>query len=170
MQQHGDSNGEKHYSKLAIMAVLSFVSMYILMYSMVDQFANVFLNVNQFYMAAMMATPMIIIEVLLMRMMYRNTKLNAAIIAVSAVALIGFFLLIRQQTEVSDRQFLKSMIPHHSGAILMCEQADIRDPEIKKLCEEIIAGQQREIAQMKAKLKEIENKNNRNVTELDDKQ
>jgi hypothetical protein len=168
MQQHEEhSKGRTHYNKLAIMAVLSFVSMYILMYAMVNQFENVFLNVNQFYMAALMASPMIIIEVLLMRMMYKNKKLNTAIIGVSAIALIGFFFLIRQQTEVSDRQFLKSMIPHHSGAILMCEQADLQDPEIKKLCEEIIASQQREIEQMKAKLKELRNRKNDNVTKLD---
>ena len=48
------------------------------------------------------------------------------------------------------------MIPHHAGAILMCENANIQDPEIKKLCEEIVASQQREIAQMKAKLIELE--------------
>jgi uncharacterized protein (DUF305 family) len=168
MQQHEEHSKERmHYNKLAIMAVLSFVSMYILMYAMVNQFENVFLNVNQFYMAALMASPMIIIEVLLMRMMYKNKKLNTAIIGVSAIALIGFFFLIRQQTEVSDRQFLKSMIPHHSGAILMCEQADIQDPEIKKLCEDIIASQQREIEQMKTKLKEFRNRKNDNVTKLD---
>jgi hypothetical protein len=167
MEQHEHSGEKSHYTTLAIMAVLSFASMYILMYSMVNRFENVFLNVNQFYMAALMASPMIIIEVLLMRMMYKNKKLNTAIVGVSVIALVGFFLLIRQQTEVSDRQFLKSMIPHHSGAILMCEQADIRDPEIKKLCEEIIAGQQREIELMKRKLKELKSRRDDPVTKLD---
>lgn len=127
------------------MAALSFISMYALMYSMVDRFENLFLNVNQFYMAALMVSPMIIIEVLLMSIMYRNKKRNTAIIILSFVALIGFFLGIRYQTGVSDRQFLRSMIPHHSGAILMCEQADLQDPELKKLCEDIIANQQQEI-------------------------
>jgi uncharacterized protein (DUF305 family) len=156
MQEHEHPGNEKHYGKLAIMAVLSFISMYALMYSMVDRFENVFLNVNQFYMAALMASPMIIIEVLLMRMMYNDKKLNAIILGVSIVALTGFFLAIRSQTGVSDRQFLKSMIPHHSGAILMCEQADITDPEIKKLCEDIIANQEKEIAEMKAKLEALD--------------
>jgi uncharacterized protein (DUF305 family) len=50
------------------------------------------------------------------------------------------------------------MIPHHAGAILMCNDANITDPEIKKLCEEIIASQEKEIAQMKAKLKELDEK------------
>jgi uncharacterized protein (DUF305 family) len=58
------------------------------------------------------------------------------------------------------------MIPHHSGAILMCQQADIHDPEIKKLCESIVVGQQQEIEQMKAKLKEIEDSKNNKITKL----
>jgi uncharacterized protein (DUF305 family) len=48
------------------------------------------------------------------------------------------------------------MIPHHAGAILMCEQAPIQDAEIKTLCQSIIASQQDEIDQMKAKLQELD--------------
>ena len=171
-KEHSDKDNSshdegKHYTRLGIMAVLSFICMYALMYSMVNQFDNVFLNVNQFYMAALMASPMIIIEVLLMHMMYKNKKLNAAILAISGIALVGFFFLIRKQTEVSDRQFLKSMIPHHSGAILMCQQADIQDPEVKKLCESIIVSQQKEIEQMKAKLKELEGRTAGKVSNLE---
>lgn len=65
-------------------------------------------------------------------------------------------MFIRQQAAISDKQFLRSMIPHHASAILMCEQASISDPEIKQLCEEIISSQQREIDQMQAKLDELE--------------
>ena len=91
-----------------------------------------------------------------MRTMYINKKLNALIVTVSSIALIAFFLFIRQQSGVLDKQFLKSMIPHHASAILMCEEANIQDPEIKELCEKIVSGQQEEINQMKAKLKELE--------------
>jgi len=147
-----------HYRKLLWMAVLSFIAMYILMYSMVNTFSNVFLNINQFYMAGLMASPMIIIELLLMRSMYMNKKLNVLLISISAVLLVVFFLLIRQQGAVNDKQFLKSMIPHHAGALLMCNEANIKDPEIKKLCEEIRASQEAEIKQMKAKLSELNNK------------
>lgn len=138
------------------MAGLSFVSMYALMYSMVNSLDNVLPSVNQLYMAALMTSPMVIIELLLMRMMSKNLRVNAVILSLSVLALIGFFILIRQQTAVSDRQFLKSMIPHHAGAILMCEQAGITDPEIKKLCEEIVASQRREIEQMKTMLRQLE--------------
>lgn len=57
---------------------------------------------------------------------------------------------------MNDKQFLRSMIPHHAGAILMCEQASIQDAEIQELCRTIISGQQEEIDQMKAKLRQLE--------------
>ena len=146
----------KHYKKLLLMAVLSFIVMYALMYAMVNSFSNVFPNVNQLYMAGLMASPMVIIEIVIMSAMYMNKKLNAIIISVSIVALVTFYLFIRQQVGVSDKQFLKSMIPHHAGAILMCNGANLTDPELKKLCEEIVSSQQKEIDQMKAKLNELE--------------
>jgi uncharacterized protein (DUF305 family) len=147
---------ENHYPKLLIMAILSFVSMYILMYSMVNTFGNVFNNFNQFYMAGMMTAPMVVFELLLMRSMYQDTRLNMVILAISLIVLGGFFLFIRQQTAISDNQFLRSMIPHHSGAILMCERASIQDPEIQTLCDAIIQSQQAEIDQMKAILQRLE--------------
>lgn len=142
------------YKKLLLMALLSFISMYVLMYAMVDIFSNVIPNINQFYMAGLMTLPMMIIELLLMGSMYMNKKLNTVIIAISSVLLIAFFLAIRQQSFVSDRQFLKSMIPHHASAILMCEKTNLQDQEILNLCESIVSGQQEEIDLMKAKLGE----------------
>jgi uncharacterized protein (DUF305 family) len=44
------------------------------------------------------------------------------------------------------------MIPHHAGAILMCNEASANNAEIRQLCVNIVAGQQREIAEMKALL------------------
>jgi uncharacterized protein (DUF305 family) len=163
MESHKNQTGENaghdshkhHYRKLTIMGVLSFAAMYILMYAMVNTFSNVFPNINQFYMAGLMTAAMMIIELVVMGGMYMNKKINSLVVGGSIVALVGFWLLIKQQSAVSDRQFLRSMIPHHAGAILMCEEANIKDPEIKKLCESIRSSQQKEIAQMKSKLKEM---------------
>ena len=138
------------------MVLLSFISMYALMYAMVNTFENVYPNFNQFYMAGLMTAPMVVIELAVMGAMYHNKKMNLVIIAAGVIALIVFWILIRQQTAISDKQFLKSMIPHHAGAILMCEKAPIQDPQIRELCRTIISGQQAEILQMKNKLKELE--------------
>lgn len=145
-----------HYRGLLIMAILSFIAMYILMYSMVNTWDNVYNNFNQFYMAGLMAAPMVLIELLVMRSMYQDKRRNTLFIIGSVVAALLFFLFIRQQTAISDKQFLRSMIPHHSGAILMCEQASIQDPEIQTLCASIIESQQQEIDQMEAILQRLE--------------
>lgn len=148
--------GAKHYIHLLIMSALSFIAMYILMYAMVDRVANVYPSLNQTYMAGLMTAPMVLIELAVMRAMYDNTRWNIIIGAVATIALIGFFGLIRAQSAIADEQFLRSMIPHHAGAILMCNRASIDDPEIKQLCQSIISGQQREIDQMKSILARLE--------------
>jgi uncharacterized protein (DUF305 family) len=145
-----------HYGRLLLMAALSFISMYVLMYAMVNKFENVYTNLNQFYMAGLMAAPMVVIELALMRAMYSDKAKNALFTAVSLAALVIFWLFIRQQTAISDKQFLRSMIPHHGGAILMCKEAPVRDPEIKELCGAIVSNQQSEIDQMKAILNRLE--------------
>lgn len=149
---HGDS-----YRQLAFMAALSFISMYILMYAMVNAAGNVLNHLNQVYMAGLMAAPMVVFELILMKKMYKDRRRNAVIMAASILAALLFFAFIRQQTAIGNRQFLKSMIPHHAGAILMCEQSAITDPEIEDLCDSIIASQQSEIDQMRAILERLEN-------------
>lgn len=157
-QQHSKEENSKMYKKLAFMIVLSFIAMYILMYSMVDIFANVIPNVNQFYMAGLMTMPMLIIEIIVMGSMYMNKKWNMALLAIGSLAAIIFFSCIRLQAAVDDKGFLKSMIPHHAAAILMAKEASLKDPEISQLAQDIIKAQEAEIAQMKAKLNEMKKK------------
>ena len=154
--QHGEHNsGENHYLRLAAMVVLSFISMYVLMYAMVNTLGDVYNSLNQVYMAGLMTAPMVVIEMLLMSGMYRSKKLNALVVAASCVVGIAFFISIRQQTAIGDRQFLRSMIPHHSGAILMCNEAVLQDQRILELCKTIVAGQQQEIDQMRGILADL---------------
>ena len=134
------------------MTTLSFIAMYVLMYAMVDSFSNVRHSLNQLYMAGLMTAAMIVIEIVLMRDMYHDKRLNALIAVAGVVALVVFWLFIRKQVAIGDTQFLRSMITHHAGAILMCQQASLRDGEIERLCQSIISGQRAEIEQMKAKL------------------
>jgi len=150
---HKDKHEMKgSYGRLMLMTALSFVAMFILMYAMVDRFANVYANFNQVYMAGLMAAPMVLIEMALMRSMYPNAKLNGVIIVSTLLVMILCWVFIRQQTAISDRQFLKSMIPHHAGAVLMCEENKLKDPQLIRLCQEIITSQQAEILLMKSKL------------------
>lgn len=143
---------EGHYFSLALMTVLMFFVMYALMYAMVDRFANVYSNLNQVYMAGLMTAPMVLIEMALMRAMYVHRRLNTFIVASSVILGIACWLGIREQAAIGNEQFLRSMIPHHAGAILMCNETSANSAEIRQLCANIVAGQQREISEMKALL------------------
>jgi uncharacterized protein (DUF305 family) len=150
MQSH--TQHEHGYRKLGLMAAGSFAAMYVLMYMMVASASDALPNINQLYMAAMMTAPMVVIELLVMRSMFKNTRANIAILATAGVVLVSSIVLIRKQGAVSDREFLRSMIPHHSAAVLMCEEASIEDQEIQNLCRGIVSSQQSEIDWMRAKL------------------
>jgi hypothetical protein len=140
------------YLRLSAMVLLSFIAMYILMYAMVDRFGHVYNSLNQVYMAALMAAPMLVIELALMGAMYPDRRRNAVLMAVGLAALLLFWLLIRWQVAIDDRQFLRSMIPHHSGAVLMCEEASLSDPRLQALCRQIVESQLAEIAEMETLL------------------
>ena len=148
----------QHYFRFAAMIALSFITMYAFMYAMVNAFGNVYPNFNQLYMAGLMTAPMIVLEMALMGMKYPDKKVGAAVIAAGLLLLVLAWIGIRQQIGIGDEQFLKSMIPHHAGAILMCEKASIQDSEIQELCKGIIASQSSEIDQMKGILERLDNR------------
>lgn len=133
--------------------LLSLVVMYLVMYTMIDGWGDYRNNLNMFYMALTMWAPMGILMIALMGGMggmYRNSHMNIALYVVFAVLTIGSLWATRTQALINDRQFIQSMVPHHSGAILMCREAKLQDPELVQLCREISQGQRREIEQMNA--------------------
>lgn len=139
------------WTKLMGMAILSFLAMYALMYMMVDIYGNVYANLNQLYMAAVMTGGMMLIEVVIMKSMY-GKKVIIATVILSIVTLVLSFTFLRSQVGISDKEFIKSMIGHHGAALLMCENVELKDPEVQKLCDDIISGQQSQIDWMRAKL------------------
>jgi hypothetical protein len=139
-----------NYKKFMLMLGVSFVIMYGVMYLNADKFDHVYLNLNRLYMALLMVSPMALVMLGFMSGMYKDKKLNSMIVAVSIIVFAGTLFMLRKQALVDDKQFLKSMIPHHSSAILVSQEANIKDPEVKRLTEQIIESQEKEIAEMKA--------------------
>lgn len=139
---------EGGYGKLALALSINAVLMFAITYFNVADLDHVHPNINRAYMALMMAAPMGIIMLLVMSGMFRNKGLNVGLFLLFAALFVGTFALVRTQTPVGNGQFLHSMIPHHSSAILMCEQSAITDPEVERLCEQIVRAQKEEIAQM----------------------
>ena len=127
---------------------LGLVVMYVVMFSMIDSWVDFRNNLNMFYMAMTMWAPMGIFMLATMPGMYPNRKANIALYVLFAVLTAGSFWATRAQALIGDRQFIASMIPHHSGAILMCREARLSDPELVTLCGEITKAQREEITQM----------------------
>lgn len=133
------------YVLFAVNMALSFVAMYLLMFSMIDGRGDFRNNLNTVYMALTMVAPMGLLMLATMGGMYPNRRLNLALYAGFAVLFVAAFAGIRTQAPIGDRQFIASMIPHHSGAILMCREAGLGDRELIDLCRSISEGQRREI-------------------------
>jgi hypothetical protein len=140
------------YKKRAIAISINAILMYLIGYVMIDKFDDFYLNINRVYMTLLMVTPMVIVMLLVMSSMFENKKLNYILIAASAAVFVICFALSRTQVPVGNTQFLRSMIPHHSSAIVMCQESEITDPEIIKLCQQIIKSQEEEITEMKTLL------------------
>lgn len=145
------------YKNLAIDTGLHFIIMYAVMYTMVDTFDDIYINANNFYMTGMMAAPMVLIMLVSMKHMFPDKKINSILFISSLIIFVLLYVFERKQTFIGDEQFIKSMIPHHSGAILMCGKSNIQDAELKDLCEKIMKGQRQEIDQMKAILSRLKN-------------
>ena len=150
MERHGADRVQGSYAVLGVELAIDFVIMYLVMYTMIATVDHLYLNINNAYMTLMMVAPMAVVMLAAMRSMYPAPAANLAIGALAVVVFVGGFVAMRSQAAVGNEQFLRSMIPHHSGAILMCEQAAITDPEIVALCGQIVEAQRAEIAQMEA--------------------
>lgn len=158
-QEHTEhKEGMGNYTKFFLMLGASFIAMYITMYLNTYAIDHVYFSMTRFYMVCLGISTMAVIMLLFMLKMYTDKKMNIAILVGSFVLFLGALGLVRvQEPVVGDLLWLKGMIPHHSIAILTSERADIQDPEVKKLANAIIEAQRKEIEEMKAMIKRIEN-------------
>jgi len=138
---------------------LSFIAMYITMYLNTYEIDHVYFSLTRFYMTCLGISAMAVIMLSMMLKMYKNRKKNIAIYAGSLVLFLGALGLVRAQSPViGDVLYMRAMIPHHSIAILTSKRAEIEDPEVRKLADEIIKAQVKEIAEMKKLIERLENK------------
>ncbi|HEY0897975.1 MAG TPA: DUF305 domain-containing protein [Sphingobacteriaceae bacterium] len=145
------------YRTFFIMLLTSFVIMYAVMFLNVDKLDHVYLSTTRTYMSLLMVSPMALLMLVMMPGMYKDKKKNTMIIVSSIIIFVLALTFLRKQVLITDQQYMKAMIPHHSSAILVSQEAKLTDPELKKLAEEIIKSQEEEIAQMKAILQRLEN-------------
>lgn len=137
------------YVRFGLMILTSTVLMFILMYLNTYAWEHVFFSETRTYMAILMGATMAVIMLAYMLGMYSKKALNVAIFAGSLVVFAFSLWLVRSQVTVSGPSYMRAMIPHHSIAIMTSERAQIRDPRVRKLADEIIEAQRREIAEMR---------------------
>jgi hypothetical protein len=144
------------YTRFFAMIVTSTVAMFILMYSTVYSLDHVFWSSTKTYMALYMGATMAVIMLAFMLKMYDNKKANVAIFVGSALLFVVVFWVFRSQANVGDVTYMRQMIPHHSLAILTSERANITDPRVRRLADDIILAQREEIAEMEALIADLE--------------
>lgn len=144
------------YWRFAAMIATSTVLMYGLMYLNTYALERVFWSETRAWMALVMGATMSVIMLAFMLGMYKNRMLNMAIFGGSVAVFALSLWLVRGQATVDDGDYMSAMIPHHSIAIMTSERARITDPRVRKLADEIIEAQEREIAEMKYLINDLE--------------
>lgn len=144
------------YATFAAMIATSTVVMFGLMYFNTYRWDHLYFSETRVYMAIMMGATMAGIMLGFMLSMYNNRKTNVGIFIGSIVVFALSLWLVRSQVTIGDVAWMKAMIPHHSIAILTSERANLSDPRVQSLAQEIIEAQVREIDEMKMLIKDLE--------------
>lgn len=144
------------YWRFFAMIITSTVVMFGLMYLNTYAIDHVHFSETRSYMALYMGAVMAVIMLAFMLGMYSNRGVNIAIFAGSALVFAVSLFLVRSQSTVDDTAWMRAMIPHHSIAILTSERANISDPRVRKLADDIIEAQRLEIDEMKALIADLE--------------
>ncbi len=144
------------YMRIFAMILTASVVMYAVMYLNTYALDHVFFSQTRLWMTLLMASTMAVIMLGFMLNMYANKKANIAIVLGAIVVFGSSLALVRSQTTVDDVSYMRAMIPHHSIAILTSERAQISDPRLRELANQIIKAQGKEIAEMKALIADIE--------------
>ena len=144
------------YRRFGFMVAASTLLMFGVMYLNTYVLDHVFFSETRAYMALVMGAAMAMSMLLFMLGMYPDKRMNLAILVGAAALFAGSLWLVRSQATVEDVSYMRAMIPHHSIAIMTSRRARISDPRVRKLADGIIESQEREIAEMKMLIEDLE--------------
>ncbi len=144
------------YRRFLAMVGVSTVVMFGLMYLNTYEADHVLFSQTRAWMALVMGATMAVIMLAFMTHMLKNRAANLGIAAGSALVFAVSLWLVRSQATVDDISYMKAMIPHHSIAIMTSRRAQISDPRVRKLADDIIEAQVREIGEMKRLIADLE--------------
>lgn len=154
------------WSRFAMMIATSTFIMFFLMYQLVYSIDHAMFSLNRLIASLVMGCVMTIVMLSFMWSMYKGVGTKIAILVLATLLGVLFLFANRSQSLIGDVDFMKSMIPHHSIAINNSRKASISDPRVRKLADEIIAAQVREIAEMNLLLDDIARNGERGKAKL----
>lgn len=149
---------KKNYMKFFGMIISSAILMYGVMYLNTYQIDHVYFSEMRLYMTILSTAVMAVVMLGFMLHMLEDKKMNIGILLVSVLVFGSSFYLMRNQTTIDDVDYMQGMIPHHSIAILTSGRADIEDPRVRKLADDIIKAQEKEIKEMKKLIEDLKSK------------
>jgi len=154
--KQSEHKGGMGWGRFAAMIATSVAIMFFLMFQLVYSLDHLMFSINRLVASLVMGGVMAAIMLAYMWSMYQGARAKVAVLA-GAVLFSGILLVVnRSQVLIDDTDFMKSMIPHHSIAINNARKAQISDPRVRELADQIIASQVREIAEMNALIADIE--------------
>ena len=154
------------WGRFAAMIAVSTFIMFFLMYQLVYSMDHALFSVNRLVASLVMGCVMSIVMLSFMWSMYKGMGIKLGVLVVAALLGIALLSANRSQALIDDVRFMKSMIPHHSIAINNARKAEISDPRVRELADEIIESQLREIAVMQRLIDDIARNGERGAGEL----
>jgi len=142
----------RFFGTIAVSTVVMFAMMYLNTYAL----DHVWFSQTRAWMALYMGGGMAVVMLAAMWSMFPSAGKSVAALAVAVLVFALGLFMVRSQATVDQISWMKAMIPHHSIAILTSTRADISDPRVRALADQIIETQRREIAEMEALIADLE--------------
>ncbi len=130
----------------SMMFIGSFLIQYFIMSTiMVFQFKHIQFSLGKFYMSLIMALMMVFLEILMHDIYYKNISYKYYLF--TSILLLIIIYLYKNQINITDKEYLKEMIEHHSMALLTSNEIKKKtnNQQIKNLANNIINTQNDEI-------------------------
>ena len=116
---------------------------------MTDSSKNITFSVGKFYISVIMALLMGLTEVVMFDVHMKTVSITYYLSLIFLLVIAVY--LYRNQLYIEDKDYLSEMIEHHSMALLTSEEIlqKTQSERVKKLAENIISTQEKEIEYMK---------------------
>jgi len=145
----------KLWKNILIMFIFSFILQYYLMSLIItNSYTNITNSVGKIYISLIMALFMGLAEVIMYDSMM--LKFYWKYYLLFTLLLFTFIFMYKNQIGISDKEYIKEMIEHHSMALLTSEEIidKTHNYKVKRLAYKIKNTQEEEIKYMKSLLKE----------------